>query len=156
MAHAYSERTLVAYVLGQLPAEQRQQLEHHLAICDNCRLAVSRERTLARAIRKTLSAATQPSPGRLAELRPALAPTARHTRSMRPALALVLLVVLALGSLQLQPGRAGSPPPTALSATATHVPSLATTSPYATTLPVEARPTAATPVAVLVPVLHHN
>lgn len=120
--------TLSDYALALLPAAEQQQVASHLVTCAACRDWVRDERTLAQHVRHTIAAAPLPPPARIQSLMPG--PPQRRVRAqiplLRPVAALGVLVILFLGSLQLQLPAAGQSLPTAsattLSATATQVP----------------------------------
>ena len=161
--HQQTSSLISEYVLDLLPALARQEMETHLAACTRCRAAVQQERALARTVRDTVAAATQPAPGRLAQLMPAPPVPRKWPLSnlvWRPAAALCLLLTLFLGTLSLQPpGRDGllpHPSASALAVTATNTPTSTATArrqavenePVAALAPPLARP-AGTPLAAL-------
>lgn len=103
--HGQQSQIIADYVLDLLPPERRAALEDHLARCEQCRIAVGRERALVAQVQQTLAHAGRPASDRLQQLMPA-AP-ARHPSfrtfyemAWRPATALALLLVLFLGVLQ--------------------------------------------------------
>lgn len=125
--------TLSDYALGQLPAAQRQQVAAHLVACGACRGWVRDERTLTQRLHHTLAATPLPARARLQALMPA-PPRQRRPAPvvlLRPVAALGVLLILFVGSLQLQLPAAGQSPPTAsataLAATATQIPDAALT-----------------------------
>lgn len=128
LARRHPFALLSDYVLDLLPAAERKLVERHLAECDACLRRVREERAMARAIRTTLRDTDVPSGSRLAELMPA--PPADRRKLVwkgfwRPALALSLLFIIFLGTVQLQQGSGGAlayPSPTMLSVTATATP----------------------------------
>ncbi|MFQ5398954.1 MAG: anti-sigma factor family protein [Anaerolineae bacterium] len=157
------------YVLGLLPPEERQQVEQHAAVCAQCRSEIGRERRMSRTVRAALSAATQPAPGRLAELMP---PAPQRTgwrlnfnwqRQLAP---ITLVLLLALGSLVLhfsarqQTWNPTSPTFLAATATLSHSPTATETETSRffqaepmTTAVAKAAPMSATPVPIPAPIV---
>ncbi len=70
MAQSHITHLTSDYVLGLMPANQRQRVEYHVAWCERCRQSLSRERRLHQLIQETMGVASIPSPARLAALRP--------------------------------------------------------------------------------------
>ncbi len=83
MTQTHIVTQLSDYVLGLLAEAERQAVARHTAVCPACRLALQQEKGVATAVRHTLHAATNPPPGRLAQLMPAL-PVARRPFGKRP------------------------------------------------------------------------
>ena len=120
--------TLSDYALALLTAALQQEVAGHLATCNACCERVRAERALSRQVRDTVMALPLPPPARLQALMPN--PPQPRLRSrfavLRPLAALGVLLILFLGSLQLQQPASGPSYPTAsttaLAATATQVP----------------------------------
>jgi anti-sigma factor RsiW len=129
LASEHPLNELSDYVLDLLAPEDRRRVASHVQRCEECREALRRERQLIHEVRDSLHVATRPAALRLGQLMPAPTAIGRRTRfeaMMRPALALSILLVLFLGSLQLyRPGSFGASTvatPTTLAATATVTP----------------------------------
>lgn len=128
------ERELLSdYALGVLPADKRQRVATHVMMCSACRGWVEDERALAQRVRHTLAAVPLPPRARLQALMP---DPPRYHRSvpfilLRPVAALGVLLILFVGSLQLQLPATGQSLPTAsataMAATATKIPDTALT-----------------------------
>ncbi|HSM56808.1 MAG TPA: zf-HC2 domain-containing protein [Candidatus Sulfomarinibacteraceae bacterium] len=125
----HPSRLLSDYVLQLLSPVEVQEVERHLAACDECRAVVRHERQVAREVRGALLRATQPAPGRLRQLRPTPRPPRRpflSAATLRPVAALAVLMLLFLGALQLDGpsgnGALAHPSQTSLAVTATVTP----------------------------------
>ena len=129
LAQQHPSAQLSDYVLDLLAPDERRRVDDHLERCTRCREIVQRERALARDVRNTLIAAGRPQPARLWQLMPPAAAAQRRNRFesiLRPALALSLLLVLFVSSLQLYAsgsnGMLNTATATTLAATATTTP----------------------------------
>lgn len=116
------------FALGLLSPAEQLQIQSHLQHCSPCRRRLQEERELLNETRKTIIAATQPSPARLRQLAPApVRPQNRPLiRVLRPVMALSLGAMLFVALLQTYAAGPGAmtahTPPTAVAATATHTP----------------------------------
>lgn len=125
----YPSRLLSDYVLQLLSPIEAQEVERHLVACEQCRAVVRQEREVAREVRGALLRATEPSPGRLRQLRPTPVPPQRKflaAATLRPVAALAVLMLLFLGAMQIngptENGALASPSQTSLAVTATMTP----------------------------------
>ena len=71
MKHKRYQAQLADYVLGLLDSAEITPLESHLATCPDCRAALTQERAVLQAVRRTVSALPMPTHARLLQLRPA-------------------------------------------------------------------------------------
>lgn len=151
IAHLISD-----YLLGLLPASERQKVESHAATCPQCRQQLTSERELITTLRLTLAAIPMPSSTRLAQLQPLPPKWTFHQQKLSFfsiltwqksfATALVALF-LVWGWLHLQPTLWWESPTPYIAATATQIPTATATQ----TLPnYQLTPTiVATPIAAL-------
>ena len=154
------------YVLDLLPGEEKAKVEQHAAACPHCRQRLQAERHLAHLTHDTLALALNPSPARLAALRPPVPVRPRSwytTYTWHRSLAVMaVFLFLLITSFSLYPsGQTTNTLPThiAITATATTAPATATytLAPPTETSSPEAIPSQvgpspqATPIALLLP-----
>jgi hypothetical protein len=101
MDSLHQQQQIPDYVLGLLSPEERFQVEQHTRSCTDCRQALARERKIEALIRQTVQVTTQPTPARLATIRPdfprkRLSPAVRILGQLAPVTLISFLLALGL------------------------------------------------------------
>ncbi len=135
---------LTDYVLGLLSGQERQDVDHHVAICPTCQDVLDSEMKMGRAIQQTLHVGTQPTNGRLQQLMPAIPQKNKQwgwnlalQRQITSALVLSMLILGGFSWYNATQHNGLLPAPTYVAITATFTSEPTATEAKATILPTE-------------------
>ena len=106
MTQEHVHELITEYVLDLLPPAQRQRVEQHVKLCEQCQRSLKAEQQIRRLLHSTLQKTTAPTPRRLRQLMPTsphrtkpMWGFSRWHKRLAPAFMVFLLL---LGSLGLQ------------------------------------------------------
>lgn len=104
MTQEHVHELIAEYVLDLLPPAQRQRVEQHVKLCEQCQRSLKAEQQIGLLLRSTLQKTTVPTPRRLRQLMPTAPQTtkpmwgfSRWQKRLAPAFMVFLLLIGSLG-----------------------------------------------------------